>query len=86
LDLSAAARFRTALEPIVNEADKTLILNLKNLKYIDSTGLGIIISVLKVRDALKAKFYVREIPVSIKRLLDLTGVSGFLKEGVEGEA
>ena len=86
LDLSVATQLRAALEPVVNEPEKTLILDLKNLKYIDSTGIGIIISVLKIRDELNAKFFVREIPASIKRLLDLTGVSGFLKEGTEGGA
>lgn len=86
LDLSVATQLRAALEPIVNVADKTLILDLKNLKYIDSTGIGIIISVLRIRDELKANFYVREIPAPIQRLLDLTGVSVFLEEGTEGEA
>lgn len=84
LDLSVAMQFRTALEPIVKKADKKLILDLENLKYIDSTGIGIIISVLKLREELNAEFYVQNIPVAIKRLLDLTGVSEFLKEGSEG--
>jgi anti-sigma B factor antagonist len=83
LDLSVASQLRSALEPIVNQIDKTLILNLKDLKYIDSTGMGIIISVLKIRDELNAAFIVREIPKSIKRLFDLTGISDFLKEGIE---
>lgn len=83
LDLSVAMQFRIALEPIVKMVDKTLILDLEHLEYIDSTGIGIIISVLKLREECDAKFYVRNIPAMIKRLLDLTGVSGFLKEGSE---
>jgi anti-sigma B factor antagonist len=86
LDLSVAPQLRTALESVVNQIDKPLILNLKQLKYIDSTGIGIIISVLKVRDELNAPFTVREIPAPIKRLFDLTGISEFLKEGKENEA
>lgn len=80
LDLSVAPQLRSALESIVNQVDKTLIINLKGLKYIDSTGIGIIISVLKIRDGLNSPFYVCEIPESIKRLFDLTGISEFLKE------
>lgn len=83
LDLSVAMQFRTALEPIVKRVDKTFILDLEHLKYIDSTGIGIIISILKLREQLDAKFYVRNVPTMIKRLLDMTGVSEFLKEGSE---
>jgi anti-sigma B factor antagonist len=86
LDLSVAPQLRSALESVVNQAEKPLILNLRGLKYIDSTGIGIIISVLKIRDELNAPFIVREIPASIKRLFDLTGISEFLKESNENQA
>jgi anti-sigma B factor antagonist len=85
LDLSVAPQLRSALECVVNRVEKPLILNLKELKYIDSTGIGIIISVLKIRDELNAPFSVRQIPASIKRLFDLTGISEFLEEGKEKE-
>jgi anti-sigma B factor antagonist len=86
LDLSAAPQLRAALESVVNRINKPFIINLKDLKYIDSTGIGIIISVLKVRDELNAPFSVREIPAPIKRLFDLTGISEFLEERKEKEA
>jgi anti-sigma B factor antagonist len=86
LDLSVAPQLRSALESVVNHAEKPLILNLRGLKYIDSTGIGIIISVLKIRDELNAPFIVREIPAPIKRLFDLTGISEFLKESNENQA
>jgi anti-sigma B factor antagonist len=86
LDLSVAPQLRSALESVVNQVSKPLIFNLKGLKYIDSTGIGIIISVLKIRDELNAPFTVREIPASIKRLFDLTGISEFLKENKENQA
>jgi len=83
LDLSVAPQLRLALEPIVNKTDKPMIINLKDLTYIDSTGIGIIISVLKLRREIKSSFVVREVPESIKRLFDLTGISGFLCDGTE---
>lgn len=83
LDLSVAMQFRAALEPVVKRVDKVLVLDLEHVKYIDSTGIGIIISVLKLRMELDVKFYVRNIPTGIQRLLDLTGVSRFLEEGSE---
>ncbi len=86
LDLSVVPQMRTALMPVMNRTDKALILNLKQLKYIDSTGIGIIVSLLKLRDELKAPFFVREIPSAIQRLFDLTGISRYLTEGTEAQA
>lgn len=86
LDLSVVHQLRAALEPVMKRTDKALILNLKQLKYIDSTGIGIIVSLLKLRDELKAPFFVREIPSAIQRLLDLTGISKYLTEGTEAQA
>lgn len=86
LDLAVVPQLRNALEPVMNRTDKALVLQLKHLKYIDSTGIGIIVSVLKLRDEIKAPFYVREVPPAIRRLFDMTGISRYLTEGTEAEA
>ncbi|OAS17330.1 STAS domain-containing protein [Paenibacillus oryzisoli] len=84
LDLAAAKAFRQALEAVVHREDKALILNLKDLNYIDSTGIGIVVSTLKIRDEIKSPFAVHDIPPGIRKLFDLTGITGFLNEGIEG--
>ncbi|MBP1964745.1 STAS domain-containing protein [Paenibacillus aceris] len=86
LDLAAALTFRHALEAVVHRKDKALVIDVGELTYIDSTGIGIVVSAMKIRDELKAPFAVRHIPPGIKRLFDLTGISGFLNEGIEGSA
>lgn len=86
LDLAAAQTFRHALESVVHREDKALVLNLSQLRYIDSTGIGLVVSALKIRDELKMPLAVRNIPAAIRRLFDLTGISGFLNEGIEGSA
>ncbi len=83
LDLAVVQQFRAVLGPVVQQSEKALILNLKNLTYMDSTGIGIIVSILKIRDGLHAPFIVQDIPPSIKRLFNLTGISGYLTEGTE---
>ncbi|WP_127588572.1 STAS domain-containing protein [Paenibacillus koleovorans] len=80
LDLAAAIELKAVLETVVHEADKRLILDLEGLRYIDSTGIGILVSVVKIRDEAQATFEVRHIPASVKKLFDLTGISGFLIE------
>jgi len=86
LDLSVIPQLQGALKPVLNRTDKALVLNLNGLTYIDSTGIGIIVSVLKVRDQMKAPFFIREIPSSVQRLFDLTGISRYLTEGTEAGA
>jgi anti-anti-sigma factor len=78
LDLSQAAEMRSAIDPLVAETGKSLVLNLRELNYIDSTGIGVIVSILKARDVLKAPFHVEAIPPKIQRLFDITGLTPFL--------
>lgn len=80
LDLAAASDLEAELEPLINQGDRTLTLNLGELKYIDSTGIGLIVSILKRRAAMKAEFEVQDIPYSVQRLFDLTGISGYLRK------
>jgi anti-sigma B factor antagonist len=77
LDLAVAVQFRSVLEPLI-PSPKALVLNVKDLTYIDSTGMGIIIFILKARTGGGREFFMAEIPAKIKRLLDLTGITKFL--------
>ncbi|TVX95493.1 STAS domain-containing protein [Cohnella terricola] len=78
-DLEVASRIRSALEPLIEMTDRRLTLNLQDLKYIDSTGIGILISVVKARHSRNAPFDVEQIPSHIRKLFEMTGISPFLK-------
>jgi anti-sigma B factor antagonist len=77
LDLSVAPDFRLVMEPLVGESGQDLIINMKDLKYIDSTGIGILLSILKARNGMEARFIVEEVPVRIQKLFDMTGIAKF---------
>ncbi|MFM9280377.1 STAS domain-containing protein [Paenibacillus jiagnxiensis] len=77
LDLSVAPDFRLVMEPLVGESGQDLIINMKDLKYIDSTGIGILLSILKARNGMEARFMVEEVPVRIQKLFDMTGIAKF---------
>ncbi len=79
-DLSAASEFRTLIEPWLHRKDRVLVLNLRKLKYLDSSGIGFIVSVLKSRNETGTELVVEEIPDKIKRLLDMTGVTPYLTQ------
>jgi anti-sigma B factor antagonist len=78
LDLSAASSLANVLDSVVRKEEETLILDLKELKYIDSTGIGLIVSAIKVRAAMQAAFQIDHIPAKVRRLFDITGVSSYL--------
>ncbi|RJX39053.1 anti-sigma factor antagonist [Paenibacillus pinisoli] len=80
LDLAVVPQLQAAVEPYLRRTDLAMVLDLEGLKYIDSTGIGIIVSILKTRDSVNAPFYVRHIPPTVRRLFDMTGLSGYLKE------
>ncbi|MGV7887056.1 STAS domain-containing protein, partial [Mycobacterium kansasii] len=40
LDLSVAPDFRLVMEPLVGNSEVDLIVNMKDMTYIDSTGIG----------------------------------------------
>lgn len=77
LDLSVASDFRLVMEPLVSDTEMNLVINLKELKYIDSTGIGILLSILKARQGMDVKFTVEEVPPQIQKLFDMTGISKF---------
>ena len=47
LDVSTADELKKELHKLVDEKNIDMRLNLENLDYIDSTGLGVIIGILK---------------------------------------
>lgn len=79
-DLEVAGQMRAAMAPLIELTDRELALNLKDLKYIDSTGIGILVSVLKARHANKASFTVEAVPPTIRKLFDMTGITPFLSK------
>jgi anti-sigma B factor antagonist len=78
LDLSAAPELAAVLDSVVGLQDEALTLDLKELRYIDSTGIGMFVSVLKIRAAMNAPFRIDHVPAKIQRLFELTGIARHL--------
>lgn len=77
LDLSVAPDFRKVMEPLVENEHEDLVIHMKELTYIDSTGIGILLSILKARKGMAGRFYVREVPDHIRKLFEMTGIAKF---------
>lgn len=73
LDTSVSQEVSTALQPLLDKADKTLVLDCKNLEYISSSGLRIFLTVRKAAAAKGGKVIVRDINNEIRQVFMMTG-------------
>lgn len=73
LDTSVSQEVSTALQPLLDNADKTLVLDCKGLEYISSSGLRIFLTVRKAAAAKGGKVIVRDINKEIRQVFMMTG-------------
>lgn len=78
LDLSVAMELQADIDCYVKQSKRALILDMQQLTYIDSTGIGMLIQILKQRDAIGGKLKVVHVPERIMRLFDITGITQHL--------
>jgi anti-sigma B factor antagonist len=74
LDLSSALTFDEELRRIENEEPGTLVLDLNDLKFMDSTGLRLIISANARATRDGRRFAIANASKAINRILRLTGM------------
>lgn len=79
LDLSTAPRFK---ESIDQEMRKTgvpnLVLNLRGLNFVDSTGMGAILGREKEVSSCGGKMILTEVPPKIISMFEMAGLTGIL--------
>ena len=73
LDTPASAEVSEKLEPVMEDAAGTIILDCKKLEYISSSGLRIFLSLRKAAAAKGGKVIVRSICQDIRTVFMMTG-------------
>ena len=73
LDTAVSQEVSTALQPMVDHADRTLILDCKELAYISSSGLRIFLTIRKAAASKGGKVIVRDINTEIRQVFMMTG-------------
>ena len=73
LDTAASQQVSAELQPLVDNAGKTLVLDCKDLEYISSSGLRIFLTVRKAAAAKGGKVIVRDINKEIRQVFMMTG-------------
>jgi anti-sigma B factor antagonist len=72
LDLGNCTPFRVALEQALEE-DGTIVVDMRGLEFIDSTGIALIVAALRESDG-RLRFRLSE-SAAVARVLDLTGIT-----------
>lgn len=72
IDIHTADEFRDDVLESFNANKKDLVIDGKNLEYVDSMGLGALIYILKELKETEYKIYLQNIKPNIKKLLQIT--------------
>lgn len=73
LDTAAAAETEKALMPLLNSDGKDIIIDCTGLEYIASSGLRLLLSVLKKAQEVGSHVVLKNVNDVVKDVLDLTG-------------
>lgn len=74
LDSTKASQFRHHISDVVNTNADVILVDLKDVTFIDSSGLGALVVALKSVRAAGRKMYICSINAQIKMLFELTSM------------
>ena len=74
IDVMSAPRLHEALEELIGEAPGTLLVDLANVTFIDSTGLGTLVVAHRHLEERGGTLRLVSVPSSVVQLLEVTGL------------
>jgi anti-anti-sigma factor len=74
LDSTKTNQFRTEISDLVNSGAKTILVDLKDVTFVDSSGLGALVIGLKTVRSSGGRFYVCSINEQVRILFELTSM------------
>ena len=79
LDVSTADQFKEYLYKLIDKEIRSIRFDLSNLDYIDSTGLGVMIGVLKRIKVENKEIYIESPKDNVKKIFSITGLDKIFK-------
>lgn len=74
INLYTVAKLKAELENIINNNISSLVVNMANVTYIDSSGIGALIGAYKKITAKNGKLYLCELPEQVFKVFKLTSL------------
>lgn len=75
IDAFTAPKLREELAALVDEKNKVITIDLKDVSYLDSTGLGVFVGLFKQLKNNGGELRLIEMSERLKRLFQITGLS-----------
>lgn len=74
MDINTYKKVKDKLNEIIDEESIDIELDFENLSYIDSTGIGVLIGILKKLNKNEQSLIIKNTKDNIKRLFNITGL------------
>lgn len=74
IDVYTAPNLKEILLDLLSHSDARVVVDMKNVSYMDSTGLGVFISALKKCQEKGSSFKIINLQERVYRLFDITGL------------
>lgn len=84
IDAYTAPKLREELLPLTEGKNKVITVNLKDVSYMDSTGLGVFVGLLKQLKNNEGELKLVELSERMKRLFKITGLSTIMNITEDG--
>lgn len=79
LDTDAAVTFEQEIAPLIQNADKKIVLDCSQLEYISSSGLRLLLMLRKQTNAKGGDIVLQGVNSAVKQVFALTGFSSLFK-------
>ena len=73
LDTAAAQETEVALRPLLDSKGKEIVLDCKELEYISSSGLRVLLSILKQAQSVGSRVVLKDVNEVIRDVLNISG-------------
>ena len=84
IDAYTAPKLREELLPLTEGKNKVITINLKDVSYMDSTGLGVFVGLFKQLNKNEGELKLVELSDTLKRLFKITGLSNIMNITEDG--
>ncbi|SDM86579.1 STAS domain-containing protein [Sediminibacillus halophilus] len=78
IDAYTAPQLKEQLLPLTKESGKVVEVNLENVNYMDSTGLGVFVSALKSTKENNSELKLVQLQSRVMRLFEITGLTDII--------
>lgn len=78
IDAFTAPQLREELLPLAEGKNQSIVISLKDVSYLDSTGLGVFVGLFKQLKKNEGELKLVELSDRLKRLFEITGLSNII--------